>query len=81
MTSTFILDHFSRFSFSMSLLAALPSQYHLALWLSGNFSTDILSTVPLSPRHFKTGASLSLGAHPTRHPCDGPYAVSVFVGC
>ena len=37
---------------------------------SGDVSTDLLFAAPCSPRHFKTGVSSSLWAHPSRVPCD-----------
>ena len=40
---------------------------------SGDFSTDSLSTAALRPRQFKTGATSSLWAHPTRVMCDALY--------
>ena len=41
---------------------------------SGDFSTDLLLAAAFLPRHchFKTGATSSLWAHPTRVPCDMP---------
>ena len=53
--------HFSR----IFLVCTYPAR-------SGDFSTDLLLAAAFLPRHFKTGATSSLWAHPTRVPCDMP---------